>query len=101
MRTLKPRYKRSRRDYPQGVIGIYDNKGKSVDRYTVVFEPFLGDENRYYYPVLDMSTNPFFPTGVGIYNEYLFRPTRRKGEVVIDWNELPEECQQCVMQNLE
>lgn len=101
MRMLKPRYRRSRNDYPQGVIGIYDNKGKTVDRYTVVFEPFLGYEDRYYYPVLFMSTNPFFPTGVGIHGECPFRPTRLKGEVVINWSELPENCQQCVLQDLE
>ena len=100
MRTMKS-YRRSRNDYPKGVIGIYDNKGKTADRYTVVFEPFIGYENRQYFPVLCMSGNPFHPQGIGIHNEYPFRPTRMKGEVVIDWSELPEKCQQCVLQDLE
>ena len=38
----RPRYRRSRPDYPKGVIGIYDNAGlpnESLDRYLVVYEP--------------------------------------------------------------
>jgi len=95
-----PRFRRSRTDYPDGVIAIYDNKGATCDRYTVVYAPFRSDD-AWHYPTLNMSADPFHPLGIGMHGEYSFRPTRLRGERVIDWADLPERCKQCVLQDLE
>ena len=36
------KYRKSRSDYPAGVLGVYDNGGRTVDRFTVVYTPFTG-----------------------------------------------------------
>ena len=96
----RPPCRKSRPDYPDGVIAIYDNKGATCDRYTVVYTPFRSGD-AWHYPTLDMSADPFHPLGVGMHGEYSFRPTRRKAERVIGWSELPAMCQQAVKQDLE
>ncbi len=95
-----PRFRRSRRDYPAGVIAIYDNGGKTIDRYEVVFTPVDSDGVQFF-PILYMSPDPFHPQGVGQHSETLFRPTRMPDQRVIDWADLPERCKQCVLQDLE
>ena len=99
------RYRKSRASYPDGVLAIYDNGGKSADRYTVVYTP---DEM----PVLDssrtetwfgyvaMSEAPFWPQGVCTHGALQFRPIRRSGEKCINLNELPADCQKVVAQDL-
>ncbi len=89
------KFKKSRPDYPGGVIGVYDNKQKTIDRYSVVFKPFQS-EGLFYFPTLMFSATPEGPYGCSHYNEYTFRPTRLKGEVVLNWSELPENCRNFV-----
>ena len=96
----RPPCRKSRPDYPDGVIAIYDNKGATCDRYTVVYTPFRSDD-AWHYPTLCMSADPFHPQGVGMHGEYSFRPTRRQGERVIDWSDLPALCQRAVLEDLE
>jgi hypothetical protein len=73
--------RRLRKDYPKEVVGIYDYGDKVVDRYTVVFEPYLilattgqsvrlgkqyGRSNGIvYWPYLAMNAYPFSPQGFG------------------------------------
>lgn len=100
-------FRRSRKDYPQGVIGIYDNGGKTIDRYTVVFEPYevLGkiteEYARWRFPILAMNCAPFRPQGFGQHDSLNFRYTRQKGERTINFADLPADCQRCVMQDLQ
>lgn len=82
-------WRKSIPDYPRGVIGIYDNKNKTADRYTIVMEPF-DFEGRFYFPTLYTSETLGSPYSVTSYTEYAYRPTRVKGEVVINWKELPQ-----------
>jgi hypothetical protein len=99
-RDESPPCRKSRPDYPDGVIGIYDNNGSTCDRYTVVYTPFRSGD-AWHYPTLTMSADPFHPLGVGMHGEYSFRPKRMRGERVIGWSDLPVLCQQCVRQDLE
>lgn len=90
---MQTTFRKSRRGYPDGVLGIYDNGGKTIDRYTVVFAPWF-DEGRPVFNTLHMG-GEFCQHG-----EYLFRPTRIAGERVIDWSELPVWCRQAVKRDL-
>ena len=99
---LRKGFRRSRKDYPQGVIGIYDNGGKTIDRYTVVFEPHQNEGSPHKsYPILGMNNAPFSPRGFGQHETILFRYTRQAGERTINFADLPTDCQKCVFQDLE
>lgn len=102
--------RKSRADYPDGVLGIYDNGGPrkgrdgewrgTVDRYTVVYAPEDDGEGGTFYPLLLMSALPFHPQGFGQHDESPYRLTRGKGERCIAFAELPPDCQRAVMQDL-
>jgi len=92
-------YRRSRKDYPKGVLGIYDNGGKTVDRYTVIYTPFTVD-GRQYFPFLGMSAYPFHPQGFGQHGELPHRYTRQSGERVLRFADLPADCQRLVLQDI-
>jgi hypothetical protein len=92
-------YRKSRRDYPDGILAIYDNGGRTVDRYCVVYAPFAVD-GRSYYPTLHMNATPSHPLGYGIHGEYERRPRRLPGDRVISLDALPEECRRCVEDDL-
>lgn len=97
------RYRRSRTDYPAGVLAVYDNGGRTADRYTVVYEPYqVGRHN--WFPVTSMSAAPFWPQGVCQHSEPPFRPTggweTLQGKVIA-FEDLPPDCQRVVRQDLE
>ncbi len=98
-------YRRSRPDYPKGVLGIYDNGGKTTDRYTVVYEPY-DIEGEQHWPITDMSGAPFYPLGVCLHSCYNFRITssvwgNKSGSGrTIDFADLPADCQRVVHQDL-
>jgi hypothetical protein len=97
---MKRTHRRSRKDYPAGVLGIYDNGGKTVDRYTVVYTPFeSGGET--FFPYVGMSDSPFHPQGFGQHGELRHRYTRQSGERVLNFAELPKDCQKLVLQDLQ
>lgn len=98
------KYRRSRKDYPAGVLAIYDNGGKTADRYTVVYEPYdidgYGTEHRAF-PVTDMSGAPFHPQGVCQHSEWTRRITATWGyEKAIPFAALPADCRRVVAQDL-
>lgn len=76
-------------------IRVYDNGGKSFDRYTVVymFEP----ESRGCYGARGMSKHPFSPQGFGCYTSAM--PGRHLGKRIrlID---LPKDCIRLILQDL-
>ena len=97
-------YRRARTDYPEGVIAIYDNGGRTTDRYTVVYEP----ENRLGIDIFSwtyMSADPFYPQGVCIHDSGTLRPYSGWGtgsrDKVITFEDLPGSCQRAVRQDLE
>ena len=91
--------RRSRSDYPAGVLGIYDGGSKCADRYTVVYtvERAIG---RRYFPYVGMSESPFHPQGVGMHGESRVRLTSRECGRAISFDDLPEDCKQLVRQDL-
>ncbi len=70
---------------------IYDNKGRSFDRYTVLFMDNQESKGLYY--GLGMSEHPFAPNGFGQHINGV--PDRHLG-VRIDFDTLPTDCQTMV-----
>lgn len=77
-------------------IRIYDNGGRSYDRYTVIYMDM--PEQPGSFTSIGMSEDPFHPTGFGQHGPAM--PGRHLGKR-IKWDELPEACQRAVMQDLE
>jgi hypothetical protein len=91
--------KRSERLMPGGVpryVRCYDNKGASIDRYTVVFTGRYG-----YFMYLAMNARPFDPQGFGQHGESqgepIDRPTYGHLGTKIKFADLPEDCQKLVI----
>lgn len=77
-------------------IRCYDNGGKTIDRYTVVFT--RGKGSLY----LGMSSNPMHPQGIGMHGEGppgsgpIDRPTYGHLGKRIVFEQLPDDCQKIV-----
>ncbi len=97
----RPRYRKSRKDYPDGVLAVYDAGERVCDRYTVVYTPYALDEEDGIFPYVGMSGEPCHPQGFGQYGELSFRYTRGRGEKVIAFDALPADCQALVRRDLE
>ena len=79
------------------IKAIYDNGGKTFDRYTVYYnEPLLSPIPNLY-PCIGMSSNPFHPQGFGIHSEGTLG--RHNGKR-IKFEDLPTDCQKLVLQDL-
>lgn len=80
-------------------IRCYDNGGKSFDRYTVIFTRLQGKtESRCF--GIGMSEHPTHPQGFGQHFEFdhqIDRPRYSHLGKRITFDDLPEECQQVVM----
>lgn len=110
-----PPHRRSRKDYPQGIVGVYDNGGLTADRYTVVYTPYYwkppecsSSYRRIYWDLRAMSEEPFHPQGVGLYCQAEgTRPgtgirRRRWGNAygkTIAFEDLPADCQKLALQD--
>lgn len=93
-------------DCPAGVLAILDNRGKTIDRYTVIYsEPITYPNGDTYIGLRDMSADPFHPQGVGMwgeYPEYVIREYRyRNKHHYARWSDLPAAVQRAVKQDLE
>lgn len=77
------------------MVRIYDNGGKTLDRYTAVYieEPVGGG----LYSARGMSENPFHPQGFGQCCEAL--PGDHLGRE-ITFKDLPRECRRLILQDL-
>ena len=93
------KYKKSRANYPDGVLGIYDNGGRSADRYTVVYAPYDLD-GTLWYTYTAMSAAPHHPQGVGMWGQTTHRITRDTAGKTINLEDLPEACQRVVAEDL-
>lgn len=89
---------------PNGVprwVRIYDNGGKTADRYAVVFTGnFRGRDGQCFH--LFMSGAPFWPQGVcmhGSTREIIDRPTYGHLGKRIKFADLNSDCQRAVMQD--
>lgn len=92
---------RTERLMPHGVpryVRVYDNGGKSFDRYTVVFTCQRTGEGRCWY--LSMSCSPFHPQGFcqhGEHTSMIDRPSYGHLGKKITFGELPADCQRAVV----
>lgn len=78
-------------------VRIYDNGGKTIDRYTAVY--MNQPENRpNTYAAVGMSAKPFHPQGFGMHCTAM--PGRHLGKR-IKFEQLPADCQKLILQDLE
>lgn len=78
-------------------IRCYDNGGKTMDRYTVIYM----DQPEYKhktYACVGMSEHPFHPQGFG---QHLTAMVGRHLGKRIKFEELPEDCQKLVKRDLQ
>jgi len=75
------------------IKAIYDNGGKTVDRYTVYYDEPTGNV----YPCVGMSSNPCHPQGFGQHSEGILG--RHNGKR-IKFEDLPIDCQRVVLQDI-
>jgi hypothetical protein len=86
-------------DAPAPVLAVYDNGGKSADRYTVLYGAPLWDrKDGRMVPARFMSDNPYHPQGVGMFGEAPAHSRAFMGRK-IRFDQLPARCQQCVIQD--
>jgi hypothetical protein len=86
------------RDYPKGVLRVYDSGPKCFDRYCVYFTHKVQPANPGMYALLGMSDRPTHPQGFGQHSEGQLG--RHNGKL-INFSDLPAECQACVMRDLQ
>lgn len=84
------------KDYPDGVIAIYDNGGKTADRYTVAYEPYTYYDVKVW-PYRGMSERPTHSQGFGQYGENPTRLVARGHRIA--FADLPEECRALVLRD--
>jgi hypothetical protein len=75
-------------------VRIYDNGGKTVDRYIAVY---MNEPDGRLYGARAMSEHPFHPQGVGMC--CLAKPGRHLGKR-ITFDQLPPDCRKLVMRDL-
>lgn len=82
-----------------GAVRIYDNGGKTFDRFTAVYmnQPAHWQHDKVFQAV-GMSENPFHPQGFGMHCTAM--PGRHLGKR-ITLEQLPPDCQKLVKQDLE
>jgi len=80
------------------VIAVYDNGGKTIDRYTVYYNDVeCVKDGKKMYSCLGMNAAPFHPQGVGMHG--CGQLGRHNGKR-IKLEDLPEDCQQAVRNDL-
>ena len=104
----KKQQERYNSNVPKGVpkwIRVYDNGGKTFDRYTVSFtkKAITNIHKDRWFMYVGMSSNPFDPQGFGQHgespNQPVDRPTYGHLGKKIKFEDLPENCQKLVMQD--
>jgi len=91
-------------DCPDGVLAIYDNGGKTWDRYTVFYKPTEPVDYAYgWIGYRGMSEDPYAPNGFGIYAEMKAHEVAAyRNRVYRDsakWSSLPEQVKKSVRQD--
>lgn len=80
-------------------VRVYDNGGKTLDRYTVVFTGrYKKRVGEFIY--LGMSTQPFSPVGFGQHggsDTLIDRPGYAHLGKKISFSDLPDDCQRCAL----
>jgi hypothetical protein len=90
-------------DCPEGVLAIFDNNGRSFDRYTILYAPESGADWLNY---LAASAHPYDPQGfgqigeMGLYEAREYRYRAAASRESAKWSSLPEDVQNCVRNDL-
>lgn len=101
----KTKLSRKERLMPNGIpkyIRVYDNGGKTADRYTVVYTGNYKKDKPEICFYVGMSENPFHPQGFGMhgsYTEMIDKPSYRHLGKKITFDNLPEDCKKVVMED--
>jgi hypothetical protein len=86
---------------PDGIpkwIRVFDNGGKTFDRYTVIFTHAHSFGLRGYTVGVGMSEHPFHPQGFGQHFEYQnHKYDGKSGGKRIGFNDLPPDCKRLVI----
>lgn len=77
-------------------VRIYDNGGKTIDRFTAVY--MFEIERPGIYGARGMCSHPFSPQGFGCYTSAM--PGKHLGKR-IKFEDLPNDCQKLIKQDLE
>lgn len=81
------------RGAPKQVAGVYDNGGKSIDRYTVIYKNEHPKRGMCF--IRGMSPTPQHPQGVGLYGE-MYTSDRPNLGKVLHWADVPDKVKQCI-----
>lgn len=79
-------------------IRVYDNKGETIDRFTVVFTKKRNEHGEFVY--VGMSENPYSPNGFGQHgftNNQIDAPSYSHLGKKVKWNDLTEQCKKVVI----
>jgi hypothetical protein len=90
-------------DCPDGVLAIYDNRGKTADRYTVIYkEVITAHDGTKWIGMRHMSENPTHPQGVGMFAEERVHDVAamRYRMRACTWSSLPDKVKDCVRRDL-
>lgn len=80
------------------IKAIYDNGGKTFDRYTVVYNSHDESYDKQFWDCRCMSEHPAHPQGIGTYGTCMLG--RHLGNK-ITFEELPDEVKEVVLRDLE
>ena len=78
-------------------VRIYDNGGKTCDRYTAVYMNCPTDHNRAYFDARGMDARPFHPQGFGQFT--IACPGKHLGKR-IKFEDLPADCQKLIQEDM-
>jgi hypothetical protein len=85
---------------PKALLAVYDNGGKSFDRYTALYGAPLWSEQDYgkrrMVPARFMSEHPSHPQGFGIFGEHPSCDRACLGKKV-RFSDLPEDVKRCII----
>ena len=88
-----PQARRILKEIDNPIIAIYDNGGKTFDRYTVYFSRSYMPEIKPYYGCFGMSEKPQHPQGFGQHSKGTLG--RHNGKRIA-FNQLPDDCQKAL-----
>ena len=81
-------------------LRVYDNGGKTIDRYTVLIPNININTGVIYLEMLGLSDNPNHPLGFNQFcGEWMGGSTRNLGKK-IDWKNLPDEVRKAIQSRL-
>lgn len=87
--------------YPPGVLAVWDSGSRVIDRYTVVYTPYVMIDGQDVFLYVCMSEHPTWPTGICSHGESVGKmPMFEPGKRLIPFARLPLECQQFVRNEL-